>query len=213
MQTRIKRFKWLILFVLLTSTSAQCGHQNDSKLPADILKKAEADAEEKPLDADELKDRNKEFMVKFEQVKTLFTASLALYNTDGCACAYPRYQQLIGIDCRDYGSLFRCYDTELLIGMSRAYFIVEKSDRTDENTNEKWICKHCGSVYEYGWSDFSIYVERQKLELVSLSISPKGKPAIDPTPLFLGLIGHSYPSQSDIAPVDFETFEKYMTEQ
>lgn len=56
----------------------------------------------------------------------------------------------------------------------------------------------CRSHYEYGWSDFSIYIERQKLELISLRTGKIGKPTTEQIPLFLGLIGHSYPPTSGI---------------
>jgi hypothetical protein len=176
-------------------------------------KKTEPKVEKKYITGEELEQYNKDFMVRFEKVKNLFASSLELYNSDGCPCAYPRYQQIIGIDCRDSGDSFKCYETDLLIGMSKKYFTVEKSELNDENTNEKWTCKKCGSTYEYGWSDFSISVDREKVKLVQLKANSKGKPVIVPIPLYLGLMGHSYPPQTAMAPVDFETFEMYMTEK
>ena len=161
----------------------------------------------------EIEQRNNEFAVKFDQVKNLFTSSLNIYNSELCQCAYPRFQQIISIDCTDTGNSFKCYDTDLLIDLSKPYFDIEKSELNDECTNEKWTCKKCGSTYEYGWSDFSIYVERQKLKLKNLTINPKGKETIKPIPLFLGLMGHSYPAKTEIMSVDFTDFENYMTEK
>ncbi|HMQ63618.1 MAG TPA: hypothetical protein PKE06_23240 [Flavilitoribacter sp.] len=152
-------------------------------------------------------------MLRFEQVKDLFISRLAVYNAENCPCAYPRFQQIIGIDCRDTGHSFKCFETDLLINLSKVGFDLEKSQLSDECTNEKWICKKCGSTYEYGWSDFSIYVERQKLKLVHLAVQPKGKPAVHPIPLYLGLMGHSYPPKNEIASVDFADFENYMGEK
>jgi hypothetical protein len=143
----------------------------------------------------------------------LFTSSLNIYNLEFCQCAYPRFQQIISIDCSNTGNSFKCYDTDLLIDLSKEYFDIEKSELSDECTNEKWICKKCGSTYEYGWSDFSIYVERQKLKLKNLAVSFKGKPTIKPIPLLLGLMGHSYPSKTEMTSVTFADFEKYMTEK
>ena len=97
--------------------------------------------------------------------------------------------------------------------MSKPYFDIEKSEFSDESTNEKWSCKKCRSSYEYGWSDFSISVERQKLKLNILTVNPKDKPAITPIPLFLGLIGHSYPPRTEMTKSDFADFENYMTEK
>jgi len=161
----------------------------------------------------EIEERNKELMVKFDQVKNLFSLSLDIYNWEYCQCAYPRFQQIIGIDCSNTGNSFKCHETDLLISMSKVYFDTTGSDLTDEVKNEKWICKKCGSTYEYGWSDFSIYVERQKLKLINLMVQLKGKPLIIPIPLYLGLTGHSYPSSSEITRVDFVEFENYMTEK
>lgn len=83
----------------------------------------------------------------------------------------------------------------------------------DECTNEKWVCKTCGSVYEYGWSDFSIHVDRQKLTLSNLHCAPIGKEATKPVPLYLGLFGHSYPPQSEFCKATFEEMELYLKEQ
>jgi hypothetical protein len=180
------------------------------KLLDKLFKKIEP---KKHLTAAELEQRNKDFMVKFEQVKNLFAASLSNYNKENCQCAYPRFQQIIGIDCSNTGNSFKCYDTDLLISMSKIYFDISKSELTDENTNEKWTCKKCGSTYEYGWSDFSIYVERQKLKLTNLTTQLIGQQPIIPIPLYLGLAGHSYPPRSEITSVSFEAFENYMTEK
>jgi hypothetical protein len=167
----------------------------------------------KYLSEAEIVQRNKEFTDMAVRLKELFKLSLSMYNTESCQCAYPRYQQIIGIDCSDTGNSFKCYDTDILINLSKSYFDIEGSELTDECTNEKWVCKTCGSTYDYGWSDFSIYVDRQKLKLRDLKVGLTGKAAIKPIPLYLGLMGHSYPSSSEIASVDFDTFQNYMTEK
>ncbi|MBC7536807.1 MAG: hypothetical protein H7258_14040, partial [Ferruginibacter sp.] len=92
------------------------------------------------------------------------------------------------------------------------YFDISNSDLTDENINEKWICKKCGSTYEYGWSDFCIKVERQKLKLTNLIPQLIGQSLIMPVPFYLGLAGHSYPPGSEMTSVTFAAFEKYLTE-
>lgn len=165
------------------------------------------------LSDEEIEQRNKEFTIKFEKAKDVLTASLNYYNSEFCQCAYPRFLQIIGIDCTNTHDSYKCYDTDLLIDLSAKYFNIQKSDLTDEYKNEKWICKKCGSTYEYGWSDFSIYVERQKLKLTDLKVSAKGKPVIKPIPLYLGLMGYSYPPNSEMTSVSFEEFESYMTEK
>jgi hypothetical protein len=157
-------------------------------------------------------NENKESKKSFEKTKELFTISLNLYNLMSCQCAFPRYQQIISIDCADTGNSYKCYDTDLLIDLSKPFFNMVKSELKDENVNETWICKTCGSSYEYGWSDFSIHVERQKLRLTDLKAELTGKSIIQPVPLYLGLAGHSYPSRNLMEGVDFAAFKKYMTE-
>jgi len=160
-----------------------------------------------------IKQKNEDSNIKFKQTKELFIHSLEYYNSINCQCSYPRFQQLIGIDCTNTGNSFKCYDTDLLIDLSAEYFNIEKSELNDENKNEKWVCKKCCSTYEYGWSDFSIYVERQKLKLTKLNVAYVGKPVDKPVPLYLGLMGHSYPSNQEIKNVSFDEFSNYMNEK
>ncbi|UII25121.1 hypothetical protein LVD15_17650 [Fulvivirga maritima] len=157
-------------------------------------------------------DQN-EFAVIHKKTSELLVAALERYNQNACQCAYPRFQQLIGIDCTETGDAFHCYDTELLINLSKKYFNIGVSNLNNENANEKWTCKKCQSVYEYGWQDFSIAVERQKLELVELKAKPIGKEASKPIPLYLGLAGHTYPPRTEIDQVSFEEFESYLMEK
>lgn len=154
-----------------------------------------------------------DFNTHLYKLRDLFKTVLDGYQTAACPCAYPRFQQIVGINCSDTGDSFRCHDTELLITLSKPYFTVEASDLKDECTNEKWICKTCGSVYEYGWSDFSIHVDRQKLTLIDLHCAQIGKEATKPVPLYLGLFGHSYPPQSELRHATFEEMEQYLKEQ
>jgi hypothetical protein len=158
--------------------------------------------------------RNIEFKISHEKAKKLFLSTLELYYSKYCQCAYPRFQQMIRIDLRNYkkGS-FKCYDTDLLIDLSKKYFDIDQSQLNDEITNQIWTCKKCGSIYEYGWSDFSIYVERQKLKLIELKTNSIGRETKKPIPVFLGLMGHSYPDKTEIKNVEFEEFENYMTEK
>ena len=160
-----------------------------------------------------MEQKKQDYEARREKIKQLFETALVDYISTACQCAFPRFQQLIGIDCAGSGYSFKCYDTDLLIGTSKKYFDITASERTDENKNEKWICKKCGSDYEYGWSDFSIYIERQKLELINLRTVEIGKPTIEPIPLFLGLIGHSYPPKSEMEQVEFYEFERYVLEK
>lgn len=167
----------------------------------------------KHLIQEEIEENNIEFKEKHEKAQRVFQAALEYYNENSCQCAFPRFQQIIGIDCRKSRDSFKCFDTDLLISISDKYFDISTSDRNDENSNEKWTCKKCGSIYEYGWSDFSIHVERQKLELTDLKAEEIGESTVKPIPLYLGLMGHSYPSKSIMGPSGFGEFEKYILEK
>lgn len=159
---------------------------------------------------EENKQMKEAFQIKYKKAEELFIEALKHYYVNACQCAYQRFQQLIGIDCCKSGDSFKCYDTDLLISLSKEYFDIQKSELSDENKNEKWVCKKCGSTYEFGWSDFSIYVERQKLKLVILQVKEIGSPASKPIPVYLGLMGHTYPLESEIINVDFEEFKNYL---
>ncbi len=121
---------------------------------------------------EEIERRNVEFKRRQDDLIRVFESALKMYNASACPCAYPRYQQIIGIDCTKTHNLFMCFETELLIQMSSSNFNVSKLEKTDENIGEQRICKRCGSVYEYGWQDFSIAVSRQKLKITELKASP-----------------------------------------
>jgi hypothetical protein len=149
-----------------------------------------------------------EFETKQKLLKDLFESALKKYNDKSCSCAYPRFRQIIAIDCVDTGDTFSCFETELLISMSKINFDIEKV-----NSNiEKWVCKKCESTYTYEWQDFNIALNRQCLKLTELKITEIGKDILKPIPLFIGLFGYSYPSKTIIVDVDFNTFEKYMME-
>ena len=167
----------------------------------------------KVLTVEEVEKRSIDLKVKHEKAKQAVKTALENYNEISCQCAYPRFQQLIGIDCAKTRDSFKCLDTDLLISISKEYFDISDSTLTDEKTKAKWICKKCGSTYEYGWSDFSIYVERQKLELVDLKVELTGKATRKPIPLYLGLIGHSHTSKAEMTSVEFDDFEKYILEK
>lgn len=167
----------------------------------------------KNQDKKEVQQINNDLSIKHKEERKLYQTVFEMYYSSSCQCAFPRFQQIVGIDCAKSGNSFKCFDTELLIGFSKPYFHIDKSELADENVNEKWICKKCGSNYEFGWQDFSIAVEREKLRLTELKVEQIGKPAITPIPLYIGLMGHSYPPKTEIASVDFAEFERYLTEK
>jgi hypothetical protein len=156
---------------------------------------------------------NKDFEKRSAWVKSLFDSAFRMYQKKGCPCAYPRFRQLASIDCSGTGHSFTCLDTELFIDAARKYFVIGSSDQTDEITNELWTCKTCKSQYEYGWSDFSIHVSRQKLSPVKIYATDIGLPTLKPVPLYLGLFGHSYPPKTELKPVSYWQFKNYVMEK
>lgn len=150
---------------------------------------------------------------RFEKVKALFEACFQQYYVAHCQCAFPRYRQIISIDCVDTGNSFSCHETEMLIEISKPYFDIQPGPKGYENAHQQWTCKKCGSTYNNDWEDFSIHVSRRTMKATDLKITPIGKPTLKPIPLFLGLSGHSFPPQTEMVPVEFEQLEAYMLER
>ena len=150
------------------------------------------------------------FEEAYEKVRQLFTKRLEEYQQTACQCAYPRYSQILAIDCVEMTGSFSCYETEMLIELSKPYFTWSNDDY---HINPQWICKKCGSAYAYEWQDFSIHVNRQTLKQISFNTPLIGKTAIKPIPLFLGLSGHAFPPATEVSRATFEEFEAYMLEK
>lgn len=149
---------------------------------------------------------------KLARLNTLIMETLAFYKSVSCPCAFPRFRQIVGIDCTDYRASFYATETELFIDAASPLY--EQKIIGHPNNNEKeWTCKTCGSAWYFNWQDFSIHVSRSVLKIVDLRTADAGAAPTIPIPLFIGLSGHSYPDRTAIAPVDFETFKAYMQER
>ncbi|MFN8303684.1 MAG: hypothetical protein U0U46_14430 [Saprospiraceae bacterium] len=151
-----------------------------------------------------------EFNQRHDQLKEALQKVIDGFLAEACPCAFPRFRQIAGIDCTDTGDSYCCHDTELLIYMVKPLFDVEPLGPAGEAANEKWVCKTCGSTYHWGWSDFSIHVNRQTLKISDLRAVQIGKEALKPVPLFLGLSGHSYPSRTEMQPATLEEMITYL---
>jgi len=136
---------------------------------------------------------------------------LQYYNTVGCQCAFPRFSQIVSIDCTDTHDSFFVIETEKLINISSGYFSKTNIDRGSEITRQIWTCKKCHSSYEFAWSDFSIYVNRTYLKPLEIKATPIGSAPKVPIPLFMGLRGHSYPANGFIQ-TDLDSFINYLME-
>lgn len=151
---------------------------------------------------------------RYKKASELIDKTIEFYfQDDSCACKYPRFLQIVGIDCMDYKETFKAWETTLFLNKVKKYFIVKSLESGKESSNEKWTCKKCNSTYNFGWSEFSIAVEREFLKPIDLKPSKNGLLALKPIPLYVGLYGYSYPSSNEIESVDFESFEKYILEK
>ena len=138
--------------------------------------------------------------------------TLEFYNIQSCQCAFPRFRQVVSIDCTDTSKSFYCSETEGFISHAKTYFTVSKTETGAEAYNELWRCNKRGSLSDYGWSDFSIHVNRAFLKIKELKTSNIGAAPQLPIPLFIGIFGHSFPGKDQLIPVDFDTFKAYITE-
>lgn len=149
----------------------------------------------------------------FEKLNSIIENALNKYNINYCQCSYPRFIQIVSIDCFDYGQSFKSYETEILIENSRKYFETEKFENKQECHSEKWKCKKCNSEFEYYWSDLSIALDRTTLKPINIKAKSIGKQTITPIPLYKGLVGYSYPPKNEIINVNIYEFEKYIIEK
>lgn len=140
----------------------------------------------------------------------LLADTIKYYNTVACPCAFPRFFQYTTIDCVDTGSSFYMSETEGFIQAATEYYEVQKLDQGPEAANSIFTCKVCSSTFNWGWSDFSIHVNRSFLKPITLKATQKGADPEFPTPYFVGPFGHALPDRSAYKWVDFDTFKSYI---
>lgn len=148
---------------------------------------------------------------KTDQLWDFIEEVLISFNQQSCQCAFPRFRQIVAIDCVDYRKNFYCSETEGFIDRARKYYTAVKLESGPEAYNEEWTCNKCGSIFTYGWADFSIHVNRAFLKQKDLRIGDIGALPEVPIPLYVGIFGHALPGYDQLTPVDFETFSKYIT--
>ena len=168
----------------------------------------------KSIPQTESKTGNAEYL-KITQEKTdkvwkFLEETIDFYNAKSCPCAFPRFRQIAAIDCVDFGKSFYASETEGIISAAYKHFTVVPTTDGNEANNAIWTCNKCRSTYLFGWSDFSIHVNRTFLKINDLRTEDIGEPAISPIPLHVGLFGHTFPDHSHILPTDFETFATYI---
>ncbi|MDY3317389.1 hypothetical protein PG630_08730 [Riemerella anatipestifer] len=151
--------------------------------------------------------------IDYKKIDVLLDNALQKYNSKSCQCAFPRFIQIVSIDCFDYGQSFKSYETEILIKKSRKFFDSEKFENKQECHSEKWNCKKCNSEFELYWSDLSIALDRTTLKPINIKVKSIGKESIVPIPLYKGLYGYSYPPKTEIINVNIDEFENYILEK
>lgn len=149
---------------------------------------------------------------KIARLQLLIAETLALYQSVACPCAFPRFRQIAGIDCVDYGESFYAAETELLIEAAEPFYDKKIIGRMTGNDGE-WMCKTCGSLWHYNWQDFSLAVSRSVLKIGKLTTGDAGAPLLYPIPLYVGLTGHGYPPKSRMAPASLEDVKAYLQEK
>lgn len=155
--------------------------------------------------------REEEIQINTKLLWKLIEETLEYYNSISCPCAFPRYRQYVGIDCIDYHGSFYMSETEGFIHHSAKYFNIKDIPAVDnENTSRIWECRKCKTKFLFGWSDFSIAVNRSYLKLTDHKVEDIGsKPGL-PTPFFVGLFGHKYPNKELFQQLAFDHFRDYL---
>jgi hypothetical protein len=136
--------------------------------------------------------------------------TLAYYNSIACACAFPRFRQYAAIDCVEYRGSFYMSEVEAFLQHCQPYFDIKESDKGDEAYRAVYTCKKCGSTYDYGWSDFSIYVSRTYLKIKEFKAIQVGSAAEQPIPFYIGLFGHKLPDQGLFKRVGLTDYIAYL---
>ncbi|MCE6990115.1 hypothetical protein [Dyadobacter sp. CY323] len=147
---------------------------------------------------------------KTDKVWKYLEETVDFYNETACPCAFQRFRQIVSIDCVDFRKSFYASETEGFISAAYKHFTVEPIPEGNEANNAIWTCNTCSSTYLFGWSDFSIHVNRTFLKVADLKTKDIGAPPVTPIPLHVGLFGHTFPDHSHILPTDFDTFASYI---
>lgn len=139
---------------------------------------------------------------------------LDFYTEKSCPCGFPRFKQIVSIDCIEQNALFTCRETEGLIKLCRERDLYETEiiDADFQSDTEYWTCKTCGTRYLWGWSDSSTKIDRQYLKPVIEQGESIGAEAASPIPLFGGFFGKKLPSNRLWIQVSSEEMARYFTE-
>jgi hypothetical protein len=145
-----------------------------------------------------------------EKMWKLIQETLAFYDHIACPCAFPRFRQYTAIDCVNFRGSFYMSETEAFLHYCQPYFDVQEIDKGDENYRAIYTCKKCKSIYEFGWTDFSIRVSRTYLKIEDIKAVQIGLAGIRPIPFYLGLFGHMLPARDQFQKVELADFITYI---
>jgi len=139
---------------------------------------------------------------------------LEYYDRVACSCAFPRFRQYVSIDCSDTGNSFYVSETEIFISRCEKYFDIQKleSEGSGEVASAIYTCKKCASTYDFGWSDFSIRVNRSFLKIKDKKTEDIGAEIQTPIPVLIGPIGHSLPADTFVK-CELDAFAIYLRER
>ncbi|MBN2510055.1 MAG: hypothetical protein JXB03_07255 [Spirochaetales bacterium] len=136
------------------------------------------------------------------------------YTARGCPCGFPRFLQIVSIDCMDMNALFACRETEGLIKLLREHDLYDTQiiEADFQTETEYWTCRTCGSRLLWGWSDAVKKIDRQYLKPVVIQASPLGADPAVPIPLFGGFYGEKLPSSRFWLQVSSAEMAQYLTQ-
>jgi hypothetical protein len=166
----------------------------------------------KPASAAAPDERTRLIQETTDKLWKVLEDSLQFYNSVACQCAFPRFHQYTRIDCTDTRSSFYMSETEGFIHYSRSLFDIVETEKITDAYNAIYTCKKCGSTYDYGWSDFSISVDRAFLKPRQILVPQIGANPIDPIPFVVGLFGHRLPDRNLFEKIGLEQYAKYLVE-
>lgn len=106
------------------------------------------------------------------------------YLSKSCPCAFPRYRFLVGFNGDNYSkALLHTYDTNAFVSKSidfeKGFLIAQE--------NAEFVCRVCGSKYQYKYDQYSITFEKISLSIKTLNQKELGAMAGLPFPLFGGV--------------------------
>lgn len=106
---------------------------------------------------------------KWEQVekyKQKLKEVIDFYYSVACPCAFPRFRQLVSIDCFNTEGTFYLYETNLLI----REVMTNRFEIQKENNDVFVSCNVCDSKYIIDGDEFGFLVQRLVLKMIDKKV-------------------------------------------